>query len=124
MKIIDYNKFKDFDRSQQIHLKNMPKLKITKNGVYIKISKGLNKDLSAKDINEIYLIYQVLDKLIDEYWMASFSKDQLKLVNCLDCKKKYTKAMCMIIVQEVHHSYLKRLCIKCFNRRKKDGKIT
>ena len=67
MKIIDYNKFKDFDRSQQIHLKNMPKLKITKNGVYIKISKGLNKDLSAKDINEIYLIYQVLDKLIDEY---------------------------------------------------------
>ena len=45
----------------------MPKLKITKNGVYIKISKGLNKDLSAKDINEIYLIYQVLDKLIDEY---------------------------------------------------------
>jgi len=56
--------------------------------------------------------------------MAIFTKQQLEKTVCLDCKKKYTKAMCMIIVQEVHHSYLKRLCIKCFNRRKKDGKIT
>jgi beta-N-acetylglucosaminidase len=67
MKIIDYNKFKDLNSSQQMDLKDMPKLKITKNGIYIKISKGLNKDLSAKDINEIYLLYQVLDRLIDEY---------------------------------------------------------
>lgn len=67
MKIIDYNKFKDFDPSQHMHLKNMPKLKITNNGIYIKISKSLNKDLSAKDINQIYLIYQVLDKIIDDY---------------------------------------------------------
>jgi beta-N-acetylglucosaminidase len=67
MKIIDYNKFKDLNSNQQMDLKDMPKLKITKNGIYIKISKGLNKDLSAKDINEIYLLYQVLDRLIDEY---------------------------------------------------------
>ena len=52
--------------------------------------------------------------------MAIFSPDQLEKVQCLDCKKKYTKAMCMIIVQ----AYTLRLCIKCYNRRTKDGKIT
>lgn len=52
--------------------------------------------------------------------MGIILPDQLETVECLDCKKKYTKAMCIIIVQ----AYTLRLCIKCYNRRKKDGKIT
>ena len=66
MKIIDYNKYKDLNPIQKMDLKKMPKLKITKNGIYIKISKGCIKDLSAKDIHEIYLLYQVLDNFIEE----------------------------------------------------------
>ena len=51
--------------------------------------------------------------------MAIFTKQQLEKTVCLDCKKKYTKAMCMIVNQ----TYSLRLCIKCYNRRT-NGKTT
>ena len=52
--------------------------------------------------------------------MGILLADQLEIVECLDCKKKYTKAMCIIIVQ----AYTLRLCIKCYNRRTKNGETT
>ena len=52
--------------------------------------------------------------------MGIILPDQLETVECLDCKKKYTKAMCIIIVQ----AYTLRLCIKCYNRRNINGEIT
>ena len=51
--------------------------------------------------------------------MAIFTKEQLEKTVCLDCRKKYTKAMCIIVTQ----TYGLRVCIKCFNRREY-GEIT